>query len=278
MEHTLRFLFVGDVVGQAGQAVVQKHLPELKKKHAIDAIIVNGENAATKGVGINSKNIAFFRHLGVSLITTGNHVWAQRESYTALNEQSDFIIRPANFHPSCPGKGSAIIDVAGVPVGVINIQGRVFMHQDLECPFRTIESLLLYLSTKTKIIFVDIHAETTSEKTAMGFFLDGKVSGVVGTHTHIQTADERILPKGTAYITDLGCCAALNSTLGVKKEVVIQRFLTQMPQQFSVEKTGPFALHGVIIDVDTSTGKATHIERVKVVDEDIHKQLAPAKV
>ena len=194
-----------------------------------------------------------------------------------VQQEVGFLLRPANFPSSCPGKGYALVGVKGYLIGVISVQGRVFMQQNLDCPFKTVESLLCLLSQKTKMIFVDIHAETSSEKQALGFYFDGKVSGVVGTHTHVQTADERILPNGTAYITDLGYCGALNSTLGVKKEAVIQRFLTQMPQKFSVEKSGPFVLHGAIIDVDTITGKAVHIERVRVIDEDVHKQFAHEK-
>ncbi len=260
-------MFIGDSVGQAGQVIFQSVVPRLVEQHKIDAVFVNGENSAAKGKGIGTKQVAFFKHLGVKVITSGNHIWDQRDFYPHFKENEDYVLRPANYPSVCPGKGYTITDVAGVPVGIVNLQGRVFMQQDLDCPFKTAESLLLMLRQKCKVIFVDFHAETTSEKQAIGYYLDGKVSGLFGTHTHVQTADEMILPKGSAYITDLGFCGALYSTLGVKKEIVIQRFLTQMPQRFEVEKDGPLVLSGVIVDVDTLTGKAQKIERVRVIEE-----------
>ncbi len=265
----MKFLFIGDVVGQAGQVVFEKHIARLREKHAVDAVIVNGENAANNGKGIRKKQLNFYKQLGVNVITSGNHIWDQRDSYPLLDEMSDFVIRPANYPSDCPGKGYALIDVQGTQVAIVNLQGRVFMHSDLDCPFRTIESLLTMLKTKTKIIFVDFHAEATSEKQALAFFLDGKISGIFGTHTHVPTADEMILPKGTAYTSDLGFCGAVYSCLGIKKEIIIKKFLTQMPQRFEVEKEGPFALNGVVVTVDLLSGKATSIERIRLVDSQI---------
>ena len=152
---------------------------------------------------------------------------------------------------------------------MVNLQGRVFMHQQLSCPFKNMESLLTYLKTQTNMVLVDFHAETTSEKQGIGFFLDGKVSGVVGTHTHVQTADEQILPKGSAYITDLGCCGARHSMLGMNKDIILQHMVTQMPVRFAVEENGPFALHGVHISIDSETGKAAHIERICIIDNEL---------
>ena len=270
-------MFVGDVVGQSGQAIFQKWVPKLREKHNVDAIIVNGENVAHNGRGILKKQINFFKHLGVSVVTSGNHIWDQRDSYQDITDFSDFIIRPANFPSACPGKGYTTFDLNGITVAVINVQGRVFMHQHVDCPFKTVESLLTMLKTKTNIIFVDFHAEATSEKQALAFFLDGKVSGIFGTHTHVQTADEMILPGGTGYISDIGFCGAVYSCLGVKKEIVIKKFLTQMPQRFKVEKEGPYALQAIIVDVDFDTGKTSKIERLYIVDEEVQDQVVSDK-
>ncbi len=277
MQQGLRFLIIGDVVGQTGQIMFQKHAARLKKEHMLDGIIVNGENSAYNGRGISEKQIKFFQHNGADVITSGNHIWGQRDSYGAIDKFSDVLIRPANFPSVCPGKGYALVDIAGTLVGVINVQGRVFMGQHLDCPFRAVESLLTFVRSKTNIIFIDIHAEATSEKKAMGFFLDGKVSCVFGTHTHVQIADEMILPGGTGYITDLGFCGALNSSLGMQSEQILQNFLTQMPQRFKIEKHGPYVLNGIIVAVDGETGETTSIERVRVVDDEAHRQFVETK-
>lgn len=273
MAETLRFLFIGDVVGQPGQVMFQKHVMRLKHEHEVDAIIVNGENAAYNGRGIGTKQITFFKHNGADVITSGNHIWGQKESYAMIQEQAEFVLRPANFPASCPGKGYTLFSCDNSLVAVINVQGRVFMQHHVDCPFKTVESLLTFLQTQTSIIIVDIHAEATSEKKSLGFFLDGKVSAVIGTHTHVPTADEGILPGGTAYITDAGFCGALYSSLGVKKEPVIKKFLTQMPQRFSVEDSGPYVLNGVIFTVNKQTGKALDIKRVRLIDDQAHEQL-----
>lgn len=268
MKTYVRVLFLGDVVGALGRTMVQKHLPHIRKQYDIDAVVVNGENSA-QGKGITTRIIRSFKHMGVDVITTGNHVWAKREVYAYLQEAKD-VLRPANFPSVCPGTGVAIFTLqSGVSIGVINVQGRVFMHHHVDCPFRTVESLLTYVHSRTNLVFVDMHAETTSEKMALGHFLDGKVTGVVGTHTHVQTADERILPHGTAFITDLGMAGALNGMLGMQTAPVLNNFLTQMPHAFVVENKGPAVLGGVYIDGDIETGSAVRIERIKIVDESI---------
>lgn len=266
---TLRILMLGDICGPAGRAIFQKHSAELKKKYRADALIVNGENSASNGKGITSRIMHFFKHHGVNVVTSGNHIWAQREIYHYLKEHKD-LLRPANFPSECPGTGVTTFEVAGITVGVINVQARTFMREFVACPFRTADSLLTYLKSQTNIIVVDFHGETTSEKMAMGYYLDGRVSGVVGTHTHVMTADARILPGGTAYITDLGMSGALNSMIGMKKESIIHNYLTQMPVKFEVDISAPMILTGVCIEVDVATGKALGIEPVKVIDEDIH--------
>jgi metallophosphoesterase (TIGR00282 family) len=265
---TVRILFLGDLVGLPGRAMLARHLPELKKKYAIDGVIVNGENAAA-GKGITPKIMRFLRSIGVDVVTTGNHIWQKRDILTYFAQNTD-LLRPANFPSSCPGAGITTFVCKGFTVGVMNMQGRVFMRELLACPFKTAESLLTYLKTKTSIILVDMHAETTSEKAALAYYLDGKVSAVVGTHTHVQTADERVLPGGTAFITDLGMSGALNSVLGVKKEAIIQQCINQMPTKYEVEQVGPFFLTGVWLEIDTATGKALSIERVKIVDMNLH--------
>jgi metallophosphoesterase (TIGR00282 family) len=184
------------------------------------------------------------------------------------------LIRPANYPAVCPGKGYALCEVRGHTVAVMNLQGRTFMAQELDCPFRAADSLLTFLRSKTNIIFVDFHAETTSEKQGMAFYLDGRVSGVYGTHTHVQTADEMILPGGTSYITDLGFAGAKYSMLGMSKEPVLHKFLTQMRAKFTVELTGPMVMNGIWVEVDASSGKTLTIERFKVIDEEIASSLA----
>jgi 2',3'-cyclic-nucleotide 2'-phosphodiesterase len=255
---------IGDIVGDTGRKLIEKYLPDLKAKHTIHVVVLNGENSA-HGKGITPKIADFLKSIGVDVITTGNHVWAKREIYSYI-QANKFLLRPANFQQGSPGVGLYIHETMLGPVAVINIQGRVFMKEFVECPFRTIDSLLLYLKNKTKLIFVDFHAEATAEKLGMAFYLDGKISGFVGTHTHVQTADARILPKGTAYITDLGMCGSLNSMIGQKKDAIIQHMITQMPIQFEVDTEPPFVLSGVIIETDTETGLSKKIERVYMVE------------
>jgi len=267
--NTLRVLFVGDVVGVTGRTMFQKHIGDIKNRYKIDAIIVNGENSASNGRGITSRIVRFFKHNGVDVITTGNHIWHNREIYSYFGQNTD-LLRPANFPNTVPGVGMTTFICKNYVIGVLNIQGRVFMRDLIDCPFRTAESVLSFLQSKTNLIFVDFHAEATSEKMAMAYFLDGKISGLVGTHTHVQTADERVLPKGTAYITDLGMVGSLNSMLGMKKEAIIEHFLTQIPVKFSVETLPPVILCGVVIEVDVETGRAQKIERIQLRDDTLH--------
>ena len=263
----LRILLLGDVVGTAGQAMFQKYAPRLKKELHIDAIIVNGENSS-QGRGITSKIVHFFKEYGADVVTSGNHIWHNKEIYSYLPACQD-LLRPANFPSGVPGVGVTTFMCKNNTVAVINLQGRVFMKEHIDCPFRAAESLLTYLRYKTPIILVDFHAETTSEKMAIAHYLSGKVSAVVGTHTHVQTADERILPGGTAFITDLGMAGSLNGMLGMKKEPIIENFLKQMPVRFSEDTQPPFVLSGVWIDIDTNTGHAVAIERVRVIDNEL---------
>ncbi len=265
----LRILLLGDVVGSTGRAIFQKHIARIKAELGIDGVILNGENSGSQGRGITSGIVKFFRANGVDVVTTGNHIWQKKEIYSYFADNKD-LLRPANFPSDNPGSGVTTFMCKGFEVAVINVQGRIFMREHLSCPFRAVESILTFLKHKTRIIFVDMHAEATSEKLGMAYFLDGKVSGVVGTHTHVQTADERILPGGTAYITDLGMAGSMNSMIGMQKEPIIRHFLTQMPERFVVDTSLPLYMTGAWIEVDTVTGKATAIARVKVIDTELH--------
>lgn len=263
----IRLLVIGDVVGAPGRAMLQKHINRLREQYSIDATIVNGENSAD-GKGITPRIMDYFKHLKVDVVTSGNHIWDKRDIIPYMHAHDD-LLRPANFPSGVPGIGIKLIQVKGNPVAVINMQGRIFMREQIDCPFRTIDSLLTYLRDKTKTIFIDFHAETTAEKSCFAYYLDGRVSAVVGTHTHVQTADERVLPKGTAFITDLGMVGALDSSLGMKKEPIIQQFMNQMPTRYTVETEGPMLLSGVWIEIDTTTGAATKIERIRLIDDQI---------
>lgn len=268
MKKTVRVLMLGDVVGNTGRAMLQKHLKSIKEQYKIDAAIVNGENSNNNGRGITARIAKSFKHNGIDVVTTGNHIWDQRDIYEYLQNHDD-VIRPANFPSECPGKGVTTFNCNGIEIAVVNLQGRVFMRESLDCPFKTIDSLLTYLKHKTSIILVDFHAETTAEKLAFGYYLDGKVSCVVGTHTHVPTADERVLPNGTAYVTDLGMGGSLHSLIGFKKDAIIEKFKKQMPTRFMVETEGPMVMTGIWVEIDTQTGKALQIERVKIIDNEL---------
>ncbi len=269
----MRIICLGDAVGVAGRAMFGKHALALKEKYKADVLIVNGENSSNQGRGITPKIAQFFKENGADVITTGNHIWYKRDAYSLLDEDHT-VLRPANFPSGAPGVGVTLIPIGENTVGVINLQGRIFMRENLDCPLKTADSLISYLKDKTNIIIVDFHAEATSEKMALGYYLAGRVSAVVGTHTHIQTADERVLPGKTAYITDLGMAGSLNSMLGMQKGPIIQNFLTQLPVKFSVDTTAPFVLSGVVIDIDEKTGNAISIERIRLVDSDLAVQEA----
>lgn len=265
---TIRVLFIGDAIGQAGRSMFKKHGFALRDQYKVDALVINGENSSNQGRGITPAIVQFFLDNGADLITSGNHIWYKREIYSFLDEENT-LLRPANFPSGAPGRGVGIITVNDHKVAVINLQGRIFMREHVDDPFKAADSLLAYLKDKTNIIFVDIHAEASSEKMGLAYYLAGRISGMVGTHTHIQTADERILPGGTAFISDLGMVGALNSMIGMQKDAIIQHFLTQLPVKFTVDTNPPFVLSGAVIEVDTSTGRAHSIERVRIIDEDV---------
>ncbi len=270
---TIKILFIGDVVGQPGLVMFQKWVPKLKAQYSIDAVIVNGENSNKNGRGLSIKALDFFKHNGASIITTGNHVWENRELHSVIKQRDD-LVRPANYPAGCPGKGYAFFEVCGYTAAVVNLHGRVFVRDLLDCPFRAAESLLTFLNTKTNIVIVDFHAEATAEKRAMGFFLDGKVSAIIGTHTHVQTADEQILPKGTGYLTDVGYSGAVNSVIGMQVEGVLNKFLyANHLGKFVVDRRGAIELNGVCFEIDPATGKTVKIERVRVIDSEISETL-----
>jgi 2',3'-cyclic-nucleotide 2'-phosphodiesterase len=255
----LRLLFLGDVIGEPGRKAVIEMVPKLKQVWGIDFVVVNGENAAA-GRGITSKiNIDLLR-AGVAVVTSGDHIWDQKEVVSYI-ETEPRLLRPINYPPGTPGRGSIVLETAKGKVGVINVQGRTFMQPSLENPFRLVDEEVRRLRAETHVIFVDMHAETTSEKIAIGRFLDGKVSAVAGTHTHVQTADEQIFPGGTAFICDAGMCGPTESVLGREIQPIIQRFMSSMPVNFPVAR-GEVKLHGILVDIDPSTGKAKSIRRV----------------
>lgn len=255
----IRVLFIGDIVGKPGRKVLSSLLPSLKERYRPFIVIANGENAAG-GFGITPDVADEIFSMGVDVITSGNHIWDKKEIIEYLDRERR-ILRPANYPDSSPGRGSVILEMeGGERIAVVNLQGRVFMDS-IDCPFRIAVKEIEKISSEARIIIVDFHAEATSEKAAMGWFLDGRVSAVVGTHTHVQTADERILSERTAFITDVGMVGSLNSVIGLEKEAVIKRFLTNMPQKFE-PATKQLKLDGVIIDIDNITGCAINIERL----------------
>jgi metallophosphoesterase (TIGR00282 family) len=257
----VRLLFVGDIFGKPGRRAVERFVPSLRDEHKIDFCIANGENAAA-GKGLTPDLVKELTGYGIDVLTGGNHIWHQKDIIPFMGKD-DRVLRPINFPPKVPGKGSGIYSVdSKTKIAVISAMGRIFMRE-LDNPFYVIEKEVLELKKKTPIIFVDFHAEATSEKVAMGWFLDGTVSAVIGTHTHIPTADERILPEGTAYMTDCGMTGPFDSVIGVKKEVILEMFLTQMPTKHEVA-SGDVRLCAVIIDIDEATGKSKHIERIQL--------------
>ncbi|MDH7481757.1 MAG: TIGR00282 family metallophosphoesterase [Armatimonadota bacterium] len=256
----MRLLFIGDIVGRPGREAVSQLLPALREEYSPDFIVANGENAAG-GMGITMETAAEVFQSGVDVVTLGNHVWSKKEVYTYLNEEQR-LLRPANYPAGVPGRGWNIyLTKNGIRIGVINLCGRIFM-ENLEDPFRTADAILLELSQHTNLIFVDFHAEVTSEKSALGWYLAGRVTGVLGTHTHVQTADERILPGGTAFISDVGMTGPIDSVIGVKKELIISRFITQMPTKFEIAE-GKAMLSAVLVEADCSTGQALSVMRIQ---------------
>lgn len=269
MTKKIKILAFGDVVGELGCAAFQKHVQGLKKQHEANFIIVNGENSCATGRGITPKIVNFFKHNGADIVTSGNHIWGNKDIIEHLENNHD-VLRPINFPSECPGKGVALLFKDGITLAVINLQGRVFMREMLDCPFKAMDSLMTYLKDKADLILVDFHAETTSEKMGIAHYLDGKVTAVVGTHTHVQTADERILPNGTAFMTDLGMCGALNGMIGMRKENIIRHLITQMPHKFVVDNEPPAVVSGACITANAETGLATKIERFRIIDNEIN--------
>ena len=255
----MKIMMIGDVYGEPGRAALVKLLPKLRDQHHVDFTVVNVENAAG-GFGITQPIADSVLDLGVDVMTTGNHVWDKKETAGYIAKENR-LLRPANYPAGTPGAGYITVKAGAHKVTVINLMGRVFMNP-IDCPFRKAEEILEAAGAETPIRLVDFHCEATSESVAMGWWLDGKVSAVVGTHSHVQTADERVLPGGTAYITDLGMTGPTDGVIGVDREQILQRFLFQMPIRFETAK-GPAALHGVVITVDPETGRASSIERLR---------------
>jgi hypothetical protein len=256
-----RILAIGDVVGAPGRAAVRHFVPRLRQEQQVDFVVVNGENVAG-GAGITPEIAKGLFADGVDVITTGDHIWRRAEIVPYLCTETR-LLRPANYAPGAAGSGCVIVQAAsGVPVAVVNLQGRIFMDP-IDSPFQAVERALAEIGDKARVILVDFHAEATSEKVAMGWFLDGRVTAVVGTHTHVQTADERVLPSGTACITDLGMTGPHRSVLGREVEPVVKHLLYQMRERFDVAKDDVW-LSGVVIAADPESGKANAIERVHV--------------
>ncbi|HEX5607221.1 MAG TPA: TIGR00282 family metallophosphoesterase [Candidatus Binatia bacterium] len=256
----MRVLILGDVVGRPARRAMRDLLPGLIEREKADLVIANAENAAG-GMGVDIKSAKELLSAGVHVLTSGNHIWKKKEIYSFLDEH-ETLIRPANFPAGAPGRGWCFWRHNDLRAVIINLQGRVFMPNHVEDPFRCVDELLQNHGRLSPVIIVDMHGEATSEKTAMGWYLDGRVSVVYGTHTHVPTADDRILPNGTAYITDVGMCGPLDSVIGMEREVVIQGFLTQLPRQFEVAKDN-VALQGIITDIDEKNGRAREIRRLR---------------
>lgn len=254
----IRVLFVADVVGHPGRNAVKALLSDLRKELAADLVIVNGENSAG-GFGLTAKIAAELKAAGADVITTGNHVFSQKDFVGEISGL-DRVLRPANYPPGAPGQGSCVVEVGGTRALVMNLMGRVYTAEGLDDPFRAADAILA-ANPDVKVVFCDMHGETTSEKTAMGWHLDGRASAVVGTHTHIPTADARVLPGGTAYVTDVGMVGPRDGCIGMDKDIVVQRFLTGMPNRFQVA-SGPVTFNSVLVTISTSTGRASSIHRV----------------
>ena len=261
-----RLLFIGDIVGKPGRDLVRRGLAPLVARHRIDLVIANGENAAA-GFGITPDIADDLLAAGVHVLTGGNHSWDKKEIIPYLAHQPR-LIRPANYPPGAAGRGRVIVTAGnGVKVGVINVMGRVFMTA-IEDPFRVVLEQIDAVRGECGLVFVDFHAEATSEKVAMGWHLDGRAAAMVGTHTHVMTADERVLPRGTAYITDVGMTGPHDSVIGVERHAILQRFLTALPQRFETATENP-RLNAVIVTADETTGHATSIERLSVSAQEI---------
>jgi 2',3'-cyclic-nucleotide 2'-phosphodiesterase len=259
----VKVLFIGDIFGEPGRRALARAVPRLVAQRQVDVVIGNGENAAG-GFGITPELAEELFDLGLAVITTGNHAWDKKEILDYIPREPR-LLRPANYPSGVPGNGSVVVESAGgEQLGVLQLMGRAYMPT-LDCPFQVAKKELVALKKRTVAVIVDMHAEATSEKMAMGHYLDGEVVAVVGTHTHVQTADDQILPKGTAYVTDIGMTGPLHSVIGVKKELAIEKFLTGMPRRFEVA-SGPSVFCAVLLELDARLGKALSIERIRLID------------
>lgn len=256
----MKILFVGDIIGETGRNAAAKIIPDLRRQYQVELCIANGENAAA-GLGITPKVAEQLFSLGIDVLTSGNHIWDKKE-VEAYIPQEPRLLRPANYPPKVPGKGSYLFQAEKSTVAVLNLSGRIFLPP-LDCPFQTADRILPALQAVTPLIIVDLHAEATSEKAALAWYLDGRVSAIIGTHTHVPTADERILPKGTAFITDVGMVGAKDSIIGMQPESALEKFLTQMPKKFQVAVGAP-RFDAVLLTLDEVSGKALGIERINL--------------
>lgn len=255
----MKILMIGDVVGRPGRKVIRNDLEKIIKENDIDFVVANLENASG-GHGVTENNLKQLLETPIDVVTMGNHTFNQRETLDYIENYPN-MVRPLNYPKSVPGKGYTIVEKDGIRIGVINVSGQTFMPE-IDSPFHITERIVNKIKNKCDIILIDFHGEATSEKLAFGNFFDGKVSGVAGTHTHVQTADERVLPNGTAYITDIGMTGPQDSVIGSKKEIIIEKFLTKLPQRHEVELNYPYQFNGVIMDIDEKTGKARSIKRL----------------
>lgn len=259
---SIKILFFGDIVGKPGRKAVAKVLPELKKKLEPDLTIANAENLA-HGIGVTKKTLDEMQKIGVDLLTSGNHIWKKEEIYEIFQEPDIPLIRPANYPPNSPGHGQKLLNIGAKSILVINLNGRVFMDEQLDCPFRKLDDILKeYKNTNLAAILVDFHAEATSEKVAMGWYADGRVSAVLGTHTHIPTADITILPRGTGYVTDVGMVGVKESVIGVDKDIIIQKFLTQRPVAHAIPDKNLCLVNSVFLEINLNNKKTTKIKRI----------------
>lgn len=256
----MNIMMIGDICGRPGRYAAAQCIPLLKQEYHVDLIIANGENSAG-GVGITSSVLEELLKMNIDMITTGNHIWDKKEVFNFI-DQDHPLVRPANYPPGTPGKGYHILQIKDRKIGIINLAGRTFMPP-MDCPFRVADQILSEIKDICDIIIIDFHAEATSEKLALAWYLDGKVSCIAGTHTHIQTADERILPQGTAYISDLGMVGSWNSILGMDKEPVIKKFLTGLPAKFNVAADHDAIFCAIILQIDMDSNKVNHIIRIQ---------------
>ncbi len=259
MGQKVTVLFLGDVIGQPGTRAVFTHVKQLSRKTAADLVIINGENAA-EGFGLTPETVRTLFEAGATVITSGNHIWQRKEVYRLLDSEPR-LLRPANYPPGAPGHGHCIVEIKGSRIAVVNLQGRVRLVRT-DCPFRKADDLLRALEKDADLIFLDFHAEATEEKEALALYLDGRIAAQVGTHTHVPTRDARLLPKGTAYVTDVGSCGPSDSVIGFKPEISKRRVMTQLPLKNEVSETSA-TINGVVVDLDAGTGLATSIRPIR---------------